>query len=101
MLLDRKGHRCEVKSASYLGQQMVADNAGGTLDPAGSAPDGSEAIRAGNTAGSPFGPTAAADSFEAWRENPHDDLVLAIAIAAWIGERAMRRFWIEVIPNTW
>jgi hypothetical protein len=26
--------------------------------------------------------TAPLDSFEAWRENPHDDLVLAIAIAA-------------------
>jgi hypothetical protein len=37
--------------------------------------------------------TAAADSFEDWRENPHDDLVLAIGIAAWVGERAVKRFW--------
>jgi len=27
------------------------------------------------------------DPFEAWREGPHDDLVLAVAIAAWEGER--------------
>jgi hypothetical protein len=40
--------------------------------------------------------TAPLDSFEAWRENPHDDLVLAIAIAAWVGERAMLEFWISV-----
>jgi hypothetical protein len=38
--------------------------------------------------------TTSADSFEAWRENPHDDLVLAIGIAAWVGERAVRRFWV-------
>jgi hypothetical protein len=43
------------------------------------------------------------DSFEAWRENPHDDLVLAIAIAAWVGERAMYEFWISVYrgPVAW
>ena len=40
--------------------------------------------------------TAPMDSFEAWRENPHDDLVLAVAIAAWIGERAMQRLWVSV-----
>jgi hypothetical protein len=37
--------------------------------------------------------TAAADGFEDWRENPHDDLVLATGIAAWVGERAVKRFW--------
>jgi hypothetical protein len=26
----------------------------------------------------------------------HDDLVLATAIAAWIGERAMLRLWVSV-----
>jgi hypothetical protein len=32
--------------------------------------------------------TAAANEvFEAWREGQHDDLVLAVAIAAWTGER--------------
>ena len=40
--------------------------------------------------------TASNDSLEMWRENPHDDLVLAIAIAAWTGERATKRFWMCV-----
>ena len=31
----------------------------------------------------------AADSVEAWREGPHDDLVLALALAAWCGERGL------------
>ncbi len=38
--------------------------------------------------------TAASDSFEDWRENPHDDLVLAVGIAAWVRERAYKRLWI-------
>jgi hypothetical protein len=29
----------------------------------------------------------ASESLDAWREGPHDDLVLAVAIAAWEGER--------------
>jgi len=29
------------------------------------------------------------DSYEAWREQDHDDLVLAVAIAAWYGERVL------------
>jgi hypothetical protein len=29
---------------------------------------------------------AANETFEAWRERDHDDLVLAVAIAAWLGE---------------
>ena len=35
------------------------------------------------------------DSYEAWREGVHDDLVLAVAIAAWCGERprAQPRIW--------
>lgn len=28
------------------------------------------------------------ESFESWREKDHDDLVLAVAMAAWLGERA-------------
>jgi hypothetical protein len=40
--------------------------------------------------------TAPLDSFLAWRENPHDDLVLDMAIAAWIGARAMHRLWVSV-----
>jgi hypothetical protein len=26
---------------------------------------------------------------EMWRDGPHDDLVLAVALAAWMGERCM------------
>jgi hypothetical protein len=32
-----------------------------------------------------------AESFEAWRERDQDDLVLAVALAVWYGERAQRR----------
>ena len=38
-------------------------------------------------------PTAGAEVAEAWRERPHDDLVLAVAFACWLGE------WI-VPPST-
>jgi hypothetical protein len=31
------------------------------------------------------------DSYEAWREGDHDDLVLAVAIACWCGERYLRK----------
>jgi hypothetical protein len=31
------------------------------------------------------------ETFEAWREKDHDDLVLATAMAVWFGSRAMRR----------
>jgi hypothetical protein len=33
-------------------------------------------------------------SFEAWREKDHDDLVLAVALAVWLGERGRRRLWV-------
>ena len=29
------------------------------------------------------------ETFGAWREGQHDDLVLAVALAAWMGERAL------------
>ena len=32
-------------------------------------------------------PKTAHDSYEAWREGIHDDLVLAVALACWYGER--------------
>jgi hypothetical protein len=32
---------------------------------------------------------SAHETFEAWRERDHDDLVLAVALAAWVGERAL------------
>ena len=31
------------------------------------------------------------DTYEAWRERDHDDLVLALAIAAWYAERSRHR----------
>jgi hypothetical protein len=31
------------------------------------------------------------DSYEAWRENDHDDLVLSVAMACWAGERFLRK----------
>jgi hypothetical protein len=30
-------------------------------------------------------------SYEAWREGDHDDLVLAVAMACWCGERYLRK----------
>ncbi len=30
------------------------------------------------------------DTYEAWREGDHDDLVLAAAMAAWYGEKKLR-----------
>ena len=32
-------------------------------------------------------PATAHDSYSAWRERDHDDLVLALALACWLGER--------------
>ena len=37
---------------------------------------------------------SANETFEAWRERDHDDLVLAVALAAWVGARGLRQFWI-------
>jgi hypothetical protein len=34
---------------------------------------------------------SANETFEAWRERDHDDLVLAVANAAWVGERVTQR----------
>ena len=35
---------------------------------------------------------SATESFEAWRERDHDDLVLAVALAVWHVERGGKRF---------
>jgi hypothetical protein len=32
---------------------------------------------------------------DAWREGAHDDLVLAVAVAAWVVEHVMRRLGAE------
>lgn len=35
------------------------------------------------------------ETFAAWREKEHDDLVLATAIACWVGERGSQKFWMR------
>ncbi len=35
--------------------------------------------------------STAHDTYEAWREGDHDDLVLSVALACWAGERHMKR----------
>ena len=35
--------------------------------------------------------STAHDSYEAWREGDHDDLVLSVAMACWAGERFLRK----------
>ncbi len=40
--------------------------------------------------------TAGHDSYEAWREADHDDLVLAAAIGAWMAEEMFRRITLAV-----
>jgi hypothetical protein len=37
------------------------------------------------------------DSYEAWREGDHDDLVLAVAMPCWCGERYLRK--VDSIPR--
>jgi hypothetical protein len=41
-------------------------------------------------------PSTAHDSYSAWREQDHDDLVLALALACWWGE-----FWGERRAGVW
>ena len=36
-------------------------------------------------------PASTTDTLEAWREGRDDDLVFAVAIAAWAGERPIRK----------
>jgi hypothetical protein len=44
-------------------------------------------------------PSAGAVTVEAWRERPHDDLVLAVALACWLGERTQDFEAPTSIPN--
>jgi hypothetical protein len=50
-------------------------------------------------------PETAHDSYSAWRESGHDDLVLAVALAAWYGEREPPRRIIGLVSisckNRW
>ena len=38
---------------------------------------------------------AANETFEGWRERDHDDMVLAVALAAWVGEHALKQLWVR------
>jgi hypothetical protein len=38
---------------------------------------------------------SANETFESWRERDHDDLVLSVAMAAWVGDRALQQFWMR------
>jgi hypothetical protein len=40
---------------------------------------------------------SANETFEAWRERDHDDLVLAVALAAWLGEKESGTWEIQAI----
>lgn len=35
--------------------------------------------------------TASPEEMDAWREGKHDDLVFAVAVAAWLGEHCLKR----------
>jgi hypothetical protein len=37
---------------------------------------------------------SAHETFEAWRERDHDDLVLAVALAAWVGQQGVQQLWV-------
>jgi hypothetical protein len=37
----------------------------------------------------------ASEAFQSWRERDHDDLVLAVAMAAWVGDRGLKQFWMR------
>jgi hypothetical protein len=43
--------------------------------------------------------TAGNETFEAWRERDHDDLVLAVAMAAWLGEACPAPYTGSVVLN--
>jgi hypothetical protein len=40
--------------------------------------------------------TSSPKEMDAWRDASHDDLVLAMAVAAWLGEHAMRRLVVRL-----
>lgn len=35
------------------------------------------------------------ESYEAWREKDHDDMVLGLAICLWVAERGSKQFWMR------
>ena len=39
--------------------------------------------------------SSANETFEAWREKDHDDLVLSVALATWLAERGSQQFWLR------
>jgi hypothetical protein len=61
---------------------------GGRLKVAGALPDQPLLVRELLNFQVRIDPITAHDSYGAWREGAHDDLVLAVALACWWGERA-------------
>lgn len=43
-----------------------------------------------------FSPTGHDSYGNEWRESPHDDMVLAVALAAWVAERGVRTFHFDL-----
>lgn len=39
--------------------------------------------------------SAANESFESWRERDHDDILLAVAMALWVGEHGTQQYWLR------
>jgi hypothetical protein len=46
-------------------------------------------------------PARPAEGPESWRDGPHDDLVLAVALAAWVGEQALPPPEVGPGPGLW
>lgn len=59
----------------------------GELKIASSLPEASTLIKELQNFRVKINPKTAHDSYEAWREGDHDDLVLAVALAVWYGKR--------------
>jgi hypothetical protein len=83
--VSRDGHvfgvpkRDLVSSALVLFQDL-------RLQVAGTLPDTTTLVRELQNFQAKIDPQTAHDSYAAWRENQHDDLVFAVALACWIGE---------------
>jgi hypothetical protein len=64
---------------------------GGRLQVAADQPEADALVREMSTFKSKISLATGNESFEAWRERDHDDLVLAVALACWAAERPRAR----------
>jgi hypothetical protein len=62
------------------------------LEIAGTLPDTATLISELQNFQMKIDPVTSHDSYSAWREGVHDDLVLAVSLATWIGENERRAF---------